>query len=201
MDAKIQTILTHALTLFQEYGIKSISMDDLASSLRMAKKTIYKDFKNKEHIIEELFLDFLSVKFHEHSQTGFSKNLNAIDFLFNIKDYIIAHRAFFTPAINHDLKTIYPHIYTRVQQKVIADAQMQIQKNIELGITQGLYNSHKNHEIFIHLFSQMILLIESRDQDIFAIEDIFDEIIRIFVYAVANEQGISKYESIIASKK
>ena len=41
-------IVDKAGELFFQYGIKNISMDELASSLGMSKRTIYEIFKDKE---------------------------------------------------------------------------------------------------------------------------------------------------------
>ena len=38
------------------YGIKSVSMDELASSLGISKRTIYENFKDKEDILNSLLI-------------------------------------------------------------------------------------------------------------------------------------------------
>ena len=50
MDLK-ETILEGTIGIFNEKGLK-FTMDDIAESLKISKKTIYKVFQNKE----ELFL-------------------------------------------------------------------------------------------------------------------------------------------------
>ena len=55
MDIK-DRILEKAGELFFQYGIKNISMDELASSLGMSKSTIYENFKDKEEILRSLLI-------------------------------------------------------------------------------------------------------------------------------------------------
>src|SRR5687768_10871362 len=43
-----ERILNHSTTLFLRNGIKSVSMDDIAASMAMSKKTLYKWFENKD---------------------------------------------------------------------------------------------------------------------------------------------------------
>ena len=43
-----ERIIKEAGALFYQYGIKSVSMDDLASSLGISKRTLYENFKDKE---------------------------------------------------------------------------------------------------------------------------------------------------------
>ncbi len=61
------TILKESFTLFRKYGVKSVSMDDIAHRLSISKKTLYTYFENKEDLllngIRKIFR-----KFHEAYQ-------------------------------------------------------------------------------------------------------------------------------------
>lgn len=57
METK-ERIIRKASELFCQYGIRSVSMDELASSLNISKRTIYETFKDKE----EILLSVLSAK-------------------------------------------------------------------------------------------------------------------------------------------
>ena len=45
-------ILESASNKFILYGFKSITMDDIATTLTISKKTIYEHFKNKTELVE-----------------------------------------------------------------------------------------------------------------------------------------------------
>jgi AcrR family transcriptional regulator len=47
-------ILQAAQELFFSYGIRSITMDDIARHLSISKKTIYQFFEDKDQIVGEL---------------------------------------------------------------------------------------------------------------------------------------------------
>ena len=51
-----EKILLGAQDLFFKYGIKSITMDDIAKHLGMSKKTIYQYYKEKDEIIHKLMM-------------------------------------------------------------------------------------------------------------------------------------------------
>ena len=55
MDLKERIVQT-ALVLFGKYGIKSITMDEIASGLGISKRTLYETFKDKESILMECYL-------------------------------------------------------------------------------------------------------------------------------------------------
>ena len=45
-------ILIKAEELFMQYGIRSVSMDDIANNLAMSKKTLYQYFADKDELVE-----------------------------------------------------------------------------------------------------------------------------------------------------
>ena len=47
-------ILKGAEDLFFRYGIRSVTMDDIAKHLGISKKTIYKSFKDKDQVVMRL---------------------------------------------------------------------------------------------------------------------------------------------------
>ncbi|MEA5126561.1 MAG: TetR/AcrR family transcriptional regulator [Proteiniphilum sp.] len=42
-----ERIIEKAGELFRKYGIKNVSMDEIASSMGISKRTLYENFKNK----------------------------------------------------------------------------------------------------------------------------------------------------------
>ncbi|MCK9562372.1 MAG: TetR/AcrR family transcriptional regulator [Bacteroidales bacterium] len=196
MNAKVHTILTQSLQIFREYGIKSVSMDDLSSSMKISKKTLYKYFKNKEHLLEILFLEFSPLLFDDYSIASYKKHENAIDFLFDIQAFIVAQKSLLTPAITYDLQTTYPHIYIAMQEKVIEQAQNLITKNITLGQAQNIYKKDIDINIASYIFSQLSTLIENPKEQSFTSENLLNEILKIFLYRIANPEGVRQFEMI-----
>ena len=45
--------------MFMKYGVKRISMDDLARELGMSKKTLYQYFENKEDLVKKTLFHHL----------------------------------------------------------------------------------------------------------------------------------------------
>jgi AcrR family transcriptional regulator len=46
-----ERIIKSALNLFWRYGIKSVTMDDIAKDLGISKRTIYQHYSDKEAIL------------------------------------------------------------------------------------------------------------------------------------------------------
>ena len=47
-----ERIKQKAHDLFMQYGLRSVSMDDIANSLGMSKKTIYQYFADKDELVD-----------------------------------------------------------------------------------------------------------------------------------------------------
>ena len=53
MNSEQKKIITKTITLFKKYGVKSVSMDDIANEFAMSKKTLYTLFDSKDNLIEK----------------------------------------------------------------------------------------------------------------------------------------------------
>ncbi|MEQ8241140.1 MAG: helix-turn-helix domain-containing protein [Cyclobacteriaceae bacterium] len=49
-----QKIVEGAEKLFMQYGVRSVSMDDVAREVSMSKKTLYQHFSNKDALVSEV---------------------------------------------------------------------------------------------------------------------------------------------------
>ncbi|NNF23141.1 MAG: TetR/AcrR family transcriptional regulator, partial [Saprospiraceae bacterium] len=54
-----ESLLKSAKDLFYKYGIKSVSMDDLARMLGVSKKTIYTYIENKKDLVRSVISQFI----------------------------------------------------------------------------------------------------------------------------------------------
>ena len=54
MEEKYIKIIEGAIRLFNKYGIRSVSMDDLSRELGMSKKTVYQFVNNKSDLVEKM---------------------------------------------------------------------------------------------------------------------------------------------------
>src|ERR1035437_8261173 len=80
METK-EHILKSAEELFFHYGVKSVTMDDIASHLGMSKKTIYNFFKDKDELLSEFAKTFVDRNSGAFEHVCKSAN-NAIDEIF-----------------------------------------------------------------------------------------------------------------------
>jgi len=56
VDESRKRIVETALQLFNSRGIRGVTMDDIAATMRMSKRTLYETFANKEELLTECLM-------------------------------------------------------------------------------------------------------------------------------------------------
>ena len=109
-------ILKHAQKLFQQYGLKKTTMDEIAAACGKAKSTLYHYFKNKEEVFEHVFEEELrnlriSVKEKVDKTTAIKDKLSAyfVNFHMEILDRMNLYRTVKLEVIKENYRKHYLH--------------------------------------------------------------------------------------------
>ncbi|QIL76780.1 TetR/AcrR family transcriptional regulator [Hymenobacter sp. HDW8] len=143
-------ILLSAKALFMRNGIKSVSMDDIATNLAMSKKTLYKWFENKDQIVHAVMVHFLA---HEEADcAGMAATAgNALEELFQMMEWSKHLMTNIHPSIFYDLQKYHPQAWqVWVDHKNQFILEM-ITDNLRRGITEGLYRADLDIEVISRL--------------------------------------------------
>ena len=102
MNSKQIDILERASLVFMKLGIRSVTMNDIATQLGISKKTLYNHFKDKNHLVEQI----IRAKIEEDIvvfKKASSEAVNAIDELLMHSKYVIQTFKAVNPTVFHDL--------------------------------------------------------------------------------------------------
>ena len=138
MEELLKTIVETAAGLYQKFGLKSVTMDDVAHECMISKKTLYKYVNDKIDLLKHV-LDF------EYSKHGSSflkildKGMNAVEEVFEIHKNLIKMLKTHNPAVEHDLLKYYPIIHRELVEKKSEQVFKMMVQNMEKGIKEGLY--------------------------------------------------------------
>ena len=199
MDQKLIELLEGISQLFIKYGIKSVTMDDIASHLGISKKTLYQHFADKRDLVEKIVLYHMSKNNSKFSELALCK-LNAIDILLATTKNVMELLEEFNPGVCYDLQKYYPEIH-----KIFSDHKNKhIFENVKLnlikGIEEGLYRKDINADIISTAYVSRIEMIFNYDHfpsDKFSMKQVFDETFRYHIHGIASKKGIEYYESKI----
>ncbi|TAL46559.1 MAG: TetR/AcrR family transcriptional regulator, partial [Chitinophagaceae bacterium] len=96
--------------LFMQYGLRSVSMDDIAAALGISKKTIYQFFSDKDELVDAVVDDELRQTQHD---CIFCKTnaLNAVEEMFLTMEQIHEQFRNMNPMVLYDLQKFHPTAY------------------------------------------------------------------------------------------
>ena len=136
-------ILTGAAELFDKYGLKSITMDDIAKHIGMSKKTIYQFFDDKEAIIQAV-MDFVLKENQSNIILKQQQAENRVDEMFQAMrqmECILSHR---NPVLFYDMQKYYPSVWHQFQEFKSNFLLKMTEKTLVRGIEQHLFRKDLN---------------------------------------------------------
>ena len=195
----MEEILEKVSALYMKYGIKSITMDDVAKELCISKKTLYQHFTDKDDLVSKV-VNYMLVQ--NDCDLSLLKNpeYNAIDVLLVISKKLNEIFKNINPATSYDLKKYHPKVWKEFVTSRRQHIFEHISENILKGIEQGLYREDFNINIIASLYVARMEM--GMDKDLEMIEEYdFEEIFNtIFIYhirGIANAKGIKYLEDKI----
>lgn len=195
-----QQILEKASNLFLKYGVKSVTMDDIASKMAISKKTLYKYFENKDTLVEQA-----TTQIHQSCLAQIYE-INAQNFS-PIKENFTIKKMFREMFQNMDgsylfqLKKYYPKIYNKIikiESTVFLDC---IKQNIEKGIAQGYYRKELNIEVVANFYLSLVFSIYEKDILQNELLDLEFEALLYHTRAIATVKGIQELENQLKENK
>jgi TetR/AcrR family transcriptional regulator, cholesterol catabolism regulator len=194
-----ERILLKATEMYMRFGIRSVTLDEIATQCGISKKTIYQYFEDKDALVNAVMTAMIN-RTECNCLADQSKSKNAIQEVFLALDMVQEMFATMNPTILYDLEKYHPKAFQMLEKHKNEFFYIIIQNNIEKGKTEGLYRPEINAEIITKLRIETSFL--PFDQDIypkskFTIQQLEQEITEHFIYGIASLKGqklIQKYK-------
>ncbi len=156
MDETRAKIISVADRYFRRYGLKSVSMDDLAREMGISKKTLYQHVSSKEELIREMML-FQTEHEIAMGEANFKASENAVVEFIQLSNFAIEQLKEISPTTMYDMQKYYRPIWEETIQANMAEHQKGVMRNIERGQAEGLFRSEADAAFLAHLFTYSIL--------------------------------------------
>lgn len=143
-------ILTGAGELFRKFGMRSITMDDIAHNLGMSKKTIYLYFKDKGDIVKQAIQAFLKSE-KERISAVESSAKDAIHLMYLQHKCIRESFRDTNPSLLFDLQKYHAAAWKLIEEYRYGFMLGTITKSLTWGIEDGLFRDDINVSIMAML--------------------------------------------------
>ena len=139
-------ILEGARELFFSYGIRSVSMDDIARHLGMSKKTVYQNFKDKDEIVNMLLVASLESNEKQLKKLE-TDSKDAVQEIILIMKHIAEMFSRINPNLFYDMQKYYPEAWKTFQAFKQRSMIKMVETNLQHGISQGYFRNDINVRI------------------------------------------------------
>jgi AcrR family transcriptional regulator len=141
-----ERILVRAEELFMKYGIRSVSMDDIANHLGMSKKTLYQYFADKDGLVDAV-VERHTKKIQTDCVHCSQQANDAIHEIFITMERIMQEVSNMNPMLLYDLEKFHYKAYQRFREHKDKFLLQVIRKNIEWGMKDELYRPDINIDV------------------------------------------------------
>ncbi len=189
-------ITADSLKVFMTYGIKSMTMDDIARQLRMSKKTLYQYVKDKNELVNKC-LDFDCQSFVLMIDEVVSRGLNAIEENFEMSSRIIEEIKNIHPSIFYDLEKYYPEALMKMHNAHHEHAAKVMSNNLKKGIEEGFYRKDFDIPVMTRLWVSRLNAIFDPSMfpmEQFRLDVVYQEMFIHHIRGIASKKGLEYLE-------
>lgn len=188
-------IVDAAVQAFTTQGIKAVTMDDIAASLGISKRTLYEVFEDKEALLEACIVrgQCELEQFLTEVQATADNVLEVLMKLFkrSIEKYHSTNKRFF-----EEIKK-YPKAYEQIRRGHSRDSD-DAAKFFREGVRQGIFRDDVNFAIVNLLVREQFRLL--MDTDIcrqYPFNEVYESIIFTHLRGISTERGAQELEKFI----
>ncbi len=134
--------------LFMHFGVRSITMDEIALQMGVSKKTIYQYYTDKDELVDAVMIDKINynqnccIKDRQSAKDAIHEVFLAIDMMQEMFENM-------NPSILFELEKYYPVAFEKFKQHKYSFLYKVLIQNIERGKAEELYRSDIDVDILV----------------------------------------------------
>ncbi len=190
-------IVAGAGEMFMRYGVRSVTMDDVARELGMSKKTLYQSFANKDELVMEISKAHIEREKIEFASVELD-SANALDELFRITKCVRKSMQSVNPSLLFDLQKYHPSSWDLFLSFKFNFIRAMVERNVIKGISEGYYRKELNAEILAKVRMEQVQMIF--DPKVFPPEE--NDLINVqlhvldhFIHGLLSDKGRELYHT------
>jgi TetR/AcrR family transcriptional regulator, cholesterol catabolism regulator len=195
----VARIIDAGSNLFRQYGMRTITMDEIARYLGISKKTLYAHFADKDELVKTVMSRFITDIQQNCIQM---KNVakDAIDETYLIFQYLDGLFRSLNPVVLAEMQKYHIQAYETFERHQNEFVKKMLLDNITWGIADELYRPEINTEIISRFRLESSTICMRQDifpKDKFPMNIVQWELMEHYLYGIATPKGqklIQKYQ-------
>jgi AcrR family transcriptional regulator len=178
-----------AFDLFSQYGIKSVSMDDIARHLSISKRTIYETFPDKEALLTQ-GIEYAQAAMSAHLARIEKEPHTAMEVILLMYDELMKHPRWYSRKFYEDLKR-YPAALEKKEYQKARFAGL-CSRMFDRGVKEGVFRTGVNFEIMALLAKEQLkMLTMPRSFSKHSNKEIYSTVLTTFLRGISTDKGRS----------
>lgn len=200
MEDVKQRIVVGAAELFHKYGIRSVSMDDIARHLSVSKKTIYQYIKDKDEVVTLALKAHMEMEMKEYDEI-FETAKNAMEELALVSKCMRHDFKEMNPSLLFDMQKYHPNawkLWISFKNEFIKG---HVKSNLKRGIKEGYFRKDINPEILATFRVEQVQMAFDEvvfPKDQFQFSEVQMQLFKHFVHGIVTEKGHQLFEDYLA---
>lgn len=186
-----ERISAKAEELFMQFGIRSVSMDDIAHSLGMSKKTLYQYYTDKDELVYAMIESHIR-DMQQDCESCREQANDAIHEIFITMERIVDELSNMNPMVLYDLEKFHHKAFLHFKEHKDKYLVKIVRNNIEWGISQGLYRENVNVDVMSKYRMESMMIpfnVTVFPPGKYNLATISEMIIENFIYGLATIKG------------
>jgi len=177
--------------LFEQFGIRSVSIDNVCKELHISKKTFYIHFPQKEDLVDSVLNYQKKSNYDKYEKL--LRNKNAIDSLIVIIKEIKKSLETESLSMCYDLEKYYPKVFEKHETLKRNEIRQGFEMNLRQGIAEGYYRDDMDIELIslfhtIQIKNNFELMQQSPRK--YTKKRLIDFFIDLMIHLIVNEKGL-----------
>ncbi len=198
---ELTKILNASEALFRKYGIRSVTMTEIARSLGMSKKTLYLYIENKHDLVEKMMKRHI-LQNQETCIVIQAEAIDALDELLKVSLYVQQQIKDINPSLLFDLQKYYRPIWELMDAFHRKYIMQMVEDNLKRGVKEGLYREDLNAPLIARLYVNLMPIMSDAEMfptDKFPTHILHKEFIKYHISGIVSENGRKLLKEMLSS--
>ena len=197
-----EKVVEHVSQMVKTLGVKSVRMDDVASSLGMSKRTLYEMFGDKEELLYESIVYLMRQRqLCITNRVATCENMLEV-LLVSVRLLGVSHENDMDKRLAFNLKKFYPNVYDKVKREHTEHGVVGLRYALDKCREEGYLDLTVDVELMARLFISTSGTLLSEDNivipDEVTREEAFGAMTVNFLRGLASEKGLKIIDELLA---